>query len=139
MAKEVRKAIMTRLRLRNKFLKIKFQECKQGYDKQRNLCVTMVRKAKKNYFNNLNVGNITDNIQFWKTVKSFFSIKFVANERITLIEEEKVVSKIKENHQVRRLVTGYIYYMEYHKTQYWIHYLLMSFFLIPFCLYQSLT
>ena len=103
MAKEVRKAIMTRLRLRNKFLKTKFQECKQGYDKQRNLCVTMLRKSKKYYFNNLNVRNITDNIQFWKTVKSFFSIKVGANERITLIEEEKVVSKMKENHQVENV------------------------------------
>ena len=59
--KEVRKAIMTRSRLRNKFLKIKSQECKQAYNKQRNLCVTMVRKAKKNYFNCLNVRNIKDN------------------------------------------------------------------------------
>ena len=69
--KEVRKAIMTRSRLRNKFLKTKSQECKQAYNKQRNLCVTMVRKAKKNYFNNLNVRNITDNKQFCKFVKPF--------------------------------------------------------------------
>ena len=46
--KEVRKAIMSRSRLCNKFLKKKSQECKQTYNKQRNLCVTMVRKAKKN-------------------------------------------------------------------------------------------
>ena len=59
--KEVRKAIMTRSRLRNKFLRTKSQEYKQAYNKQRNLCVTMVRKAKKYYFNNLNVRNITDN------------------------------------------------------------------------------
>ena len=39
---EVRKAIMTRSRLRNKFLKTESQECKQAYNKQRNLCVTMV-------------------------------------------------------------------------------------------------
>ena len=55
---------MTRSRLRNKFLKTKSQECKQVYNKQRNLCVTMIQKAKKNYFNNLNVRNITDNKQF---------------------------------------------------------------------------
>ena len=52
---------MTRSRLRNKFLRTKSQEYKQAYNKQRNLCVTMVRKAKKYYFNNLNVRNITDN------------------------------------------------------------------------------
>ena len=48
--KQVWKAIMTRSRLRNKFLKTNSQECKQAYNRQRNLCVTMVRKAKKNYF-----------------------------------------------------------------------------------------
>ena len=82
--KKGRKAIMTRSRLPNKFLKMKSQECEQGYNKQRNLCVTMIRKAKKNYFNNLNVRNITDIKQFWKTVKPFFSSKFVNNEGLTL-------------------------------------------------------
>ena len=57
----------------------------------------MVRKAKKNYFNNLNVRNITDNKQFWKTVKPFFSSKVGDNERITLIiEGDKEVSKDRE-------------------------------------------
>ena len=75
--------------LQNKFLKTKSKECKQPCNKQRNLCVTMVRKAKKNYFNNLNVRNITDNKQFRKAVKSFFSNKVGNNERITLIEGGK--------------------------------------------------
>ena len=79
--KEVRKTIMTRSRLRNKFLKTKSQECKQAYNKQRNLCVKKVRIAKKNYFNNLNVRNITDNKQFWNTGKPFFSSKVGDNER----------------------------------------------------------
>ena len=55
----------------------------------------MARKAKKNYFINLNVRNITDNKQFWKTVKPFFCKKVGNNERISLIEEEKVVSEDK--------------------------------------------
>ena len=44
----MRKAITSRSRLCSKFLKKKSQECKQTYNKQRNLCVTMVRKAMKN-------------------------------------------------------------------------------------------
>ena len=94
--KEVRKAIMTRSRLRNKFLKPKSQECKQAYNKERNLCVTMVRKAKRNYFNNPSVRNVATNKQFWKTVKPFFSSKVGDNERITLIERDKVVSEDRE-------------------------------------------
>ena len=50
---------MTGWKLRNKFLKTKSQEYKQAYNKQSNLYVAMVRKANKNYFNNLNVRNVT--------------------------------------------------------------------------------
>ena len=39
----------------------------------------------------------------------------------------------------KTLATGQIYYMEYHKAPYWIHYLLMSFIVISFCLYQTST
>ena len=56
----------------------------------------MVQKAKENYFNNLSVRHITDNKQFWKTVKSFFSSKVDENERITLTEGEKVVYEGRE-------------------------------------------
>ena len=37
-----------------------------------------------------------DNKQFWKTIKPFFSNKVGDKEKITLIEEEKVVSEDKE-------------------------------------------
>ena len=87
---------MTRSRLRNKFLKAKSQECKQAYNKKRNLCVTMVQKAKKNYFDNLNVRNIPDNKQFWNIMKPFFSSKVSDNERITLIEGDRVVPEGRE-------------------------------------------
>ena len=56
----------------------------------------MVRKAKKNYFNNLNVRNIMDDKQFWNTVKPFPSSKLRDNERMTLIEGENVVSEDRE-------------------------------------------
>ena len=56
----------------------------------------MVRKSKENYFNKLNVRNITDNKQFWKTVKPFFSSKVSDNETITLLEGDKVVSEDRE-------------------------------------------
>ena len=48
MTKSLRKEIMLRSRLRNKFLKAKTEESKQLYNKQRNLCVTLLCKAKRN-------------------------------------------------------------------------------------------
>ena len=56
----------------------------------------MVRKAKKNYFNNLNVRNITDNKRFWKTMKPFLLSKVGNNERKNLVEGDKVCSEDRE-------------------------------------------
>ena len=55
------KAIMTRLRLKNKFLKNPTEENKINYNKQRNYCVNLLRKIKKNYYANLDINNVTDN------------------------------------------------------------------------------
>ena len=47
MTKSLGKEIILRSRLRNKFLKTKTEESKQLYNKQRNLCVTLLPKAEK--------------------------------------------------------------------------------------------
>ena len=60
---------MTRSRLRNRFLKNKSEENRKLLSKQRNKCVSLLRKSKKDYFTKLNEKNITDKKSFWKTVK----------------------------------------------------------------------
>ena len=55
------KAIMTRPRLKNKFLKNTTEENKINYNKPRNYCVNLKVKIKKNYYANLDINNITDN------------------------------------------------------------------------------
>ena len=70
--KEISKAIMKRTELRNKFLKHKTDESRQAFVKQRNYCVSLLRKSKRNYYSNLNVKDITDNKKFWKTIKPLF-------------------------------------------------------------------
>ena len=59
--KELRKAIMKRSELRNDFFKDRKDASQRGYRKQRNLCATLLRKAKKQYFSNLEPKLITDN------------------------------------------------------------------------------
>ena len=61
MTKECNKAIMTRSRLCNKYLKLKNADSKIAYDKQRNYCVNLLRRTKNNYFASINIGSITDN------------------------------------------------------------------------------
>ena len=53
MNKSLSKAIMVRTRLRNIFLKNSKKENKINYNKQRNLCVTLLRKSKREYYQNL--------------------------------------------------------------------------------------
>ena len=52
---------MKRSELRNDFLRRRNDASQSAYKKQRNLCVTLLRKAKKQYFSNLEPKLITDN------------------------------------------------------------------------------
>ena len=69
MKKELSKAIMLRTRFRHQFLKMKTPEAKAKCNKQRNVCVSLTRKAKRNYYESLDLNNICDNKKFWATVK----------------------------------------------------------------------
>ena len=84
---EISKAIMTRTRLRNRFLKSRSNRNRDLFSKQRNLCVSLLRKSKKDYFSKPNKKQITDSKRFWKTVKPFLSNKVQSSERINLTDE----------------------------------------------------
>ena len=53
MKKTLSKEIRKRTRLRNKFLKNRNDYNKREFSKQRNYCVSLMRKSKKLYYNNL--------------------------------------------------------------------------------------
>ena len=90
-----RKEIMKRTRFRNQFLKNRTDENKSRYTNQRNYCVSLLRKTKTQYYNNLDEKNVTDHKAFWKTVKPFLSDKITSNEKITLIEKMKLFQMMK--------------------------------------------
>ena len=92
-SKTINKEIMKRSRLRNKFLNTKGDIDRKAYNKQRNLCVSLIRREKKNCFNKISTRDITDNKTFWKTVKPLFTDKIQTKSKITLIEK-KVVSGV---------------------------------------------
>ena len=62
--KELSKAIMTRTKLRNIFLQNRSEENRIRYTKQRNFCVSLLRKTKKRYYENLNEKSVVDNKLF---------------------------------------------------------------------------
>ena len=65
MTKELRAAIMQRSKLRQKFLKERTNDSKHLYKRQRNLCVSLLRKTKRNYFKQLNNKVVSNNRKFW--------------------------------------------------------------------------
>ena len=84
---------MDRSRLRNKFLKIRSNEDKETYNTQRNYYLTLVRKAKKDYYNNLDHQNVPDNKTFWKSIKPFFSEKASTHNNIILVKQDLILDK----------------------------------------------
>ena len=79
-------------RLRNKFLKTKAEVDKIAYKKQRNHCVSLTRKTKKEYYSSLDEKCVIDNKKFWKTVKPFLSDKTMVDDKITLVENDEIIT-----------------------------------------------
>ena len=92
MSKVLPKAIMFRSKLKNKYNKNRTGENWDGYKKQINCCVNLLRKTNKEYFNDLNIKNITDNKAFWKTIKPYFSNKGLNSSSLILSEKSKIVT-----------------------------------------------
>ena len=91
MNKIISKEKMKRTRLKNKLLKNRNDYNKKEFSKQRNYCVSVVRKSKKLHYSNLDEKKITDDKTFWKTIKPFLSNKIVSREKVTLIEEDEII------------------------------------------------
>ena len=62
-----------------------------NYVKQRNLCVTLLRKSERGFFGSLNETYLCDKKKFWGVVKPLLSNKVVYNERVTLVEDDKII------------------------------------------------
>ena len=92
MNKALRKAIMTRSILKNKFNKNSSAKNWNSYKKQRNFCLKFLRQTKEKCFNNINVKKVSDNKTFRKSVKPFFSNKGLNSNNILLVEGNEIVN-----------------------------------------------
>ena len=61
MKKSLRKALMYRSKLKNIYSKTRANEDWDNYKKQRNFCVNILRNTKKDFFQKLNIKDLTDN------------------------------------------------------------------------------
>ena len=96
MTKELRKAIMKRSQLKNTYNKNHNYVNWYLYKKQRNFCVSLLRKTKRNYFKNVKIQDITDNKKFWKTIRPYFSDKGYNQTKITIVEKDSIITDEKK-------------------------------------------
>ena len=58
----------------------------------RQIIVKLLRRTKKDYFQNLNIRDLSDNRKFWKTIKPYFSNKRLNWNKFPLKEKENLAS-----------------------------------------------
>ena len=52
-----------------------------------------IKKHKESYYHSLNEKDVSNNKNFWKTVKPFLSDKIVSKEQILLVENKEIISE----------------------------------------------
>ena len=93
MNKTLSKAFMHRSKLKNNYYKNPTDMNWGLFKKQRNYCVGLLKREKRNYYSNLDLKIFADSRKFWQTVKPLFSEKAnVKNRNIIIIEDDKVIS-----------------------------------------------
>ena len=75
MTNTLRKAIMKRSKLRNKFNKESNAKNWSDYKQQQNYSSNLLKESKTRHFNNLSVKDVNENKHFWRTAKPFLQIK----------------------------------------------------------------
>ena len=85
MIKELRKTVMDRSRLKNKYLKWPSRENLLAYKKVKNICNYLNKKVKKNYLKKATADGVMSYKKFWNAVKPFFTSKgFLHNDNILI-------------------------------------------------------
>ena len=94
--KIIRKEIMYRSQLKNKFNRNSTHQNKLNYRKQRKKFFNLVRQARRNFFTNLDIRQLQDNKRFWKTVKPLLSRKSKSSDKIILTEHDFIITDNEE-------------------------------------------
>ena len=94
MNKLLSKAFMQRSKFKNSFNKNPCNKNKELYRRQRNYCVNLLKREKKNYYNNLDLGVFSDNKKFWNFIRPLFSDKQKhLQKNIMIIEDDNLFSE----------------------------------------------
>ena len=96
---------MIRSKLGNKFLKDKNKQSRYDYLKQRNLCVTLICRARRQYSFSVDPNMVANNKKFWKTSNPLISDKISDRYRINLTKGRKIIT---EDLQIAEIFSSYL-------------------------------
>ena len=97
MNKTLSQAFKHRSKLKNRYNKAPTEENHRAFKFQRNYCVSLLRREKKKYYNNLDTRIFENNRKFWKSVKPLFSSKHIKSTNEIMLEEKaKLITDKKE-------------------------------------------
>ena len=97
MNKTLSQAFQHRSKMKNKYNKNPSEENFRAFKYQRNYCVSLLRREKKKYYNNLDTCIFENNRKFWKSVKPLFSNKHMTSTNEIMLEEKgKIITDKKE-------------------------------------------
>ena len=96
MTKILRKAIMRRSALKNKYFRCRTEESFKEFKKQKNYTKRLAKRERTKYFANLDLNKFTENIRFWNTVKPMFSSLSRGSSKITLVEKDQIITDDKD-------------------------------------------
>ena len=101
MTRELSKAIMTKSKVKNSYVKWPSRENFVAYKKAKNKCNSLTRKAKRKFFKEATKSGVMSNRTFWKTVKPFLTNKgCMTNDGISIekdgdiVKDEKVLVEL---------------------------------------------
>ena len=99
MTETLRKAIMKRSKLKNKFIKERNAKNWFNYKQQQNYCSNLLTESKTRHFHNLNVKDVTEDNCCWKIIKPFYicgtnKSNNILNKKYQTIRKDEKICKI---------------------------------------------
>ena len=88
MTRELSKAIMTKCKVKNSYVKWPSRENSVAYKKAKNKYNSLIRKAKRKFFKEATKSGVMSNSTFWKTVKRCLTNKGCMTNDCISIEKE---------------------------------------------------
>ena len=83
---------MRRSQLESKYLKTKTQTNLTPYKKHKNFCSKLYKRERRKYYESLDMKNILDSKEFWKTMRPFLSDKNIVFSQTSIVKNSRNIS-----------------------------------------------